>query len=82
MSTGPKKRRAAAGAPGADGRLDSLEFLRASLASVQTNIYSVTDGKLIWSGTADLYNPSDARKVVGDIAKAVGDELRKEKLIQ
>ena len=53
-----------------------------TIASVQTNIYSVADEKLIWSGTSDLYNPSDARKVVGEIAKAVGDELRKEKLIQ
>lgn len=53
-----------------------------TIVSVQTNIYSVNDEKLIWSGTTDLYNPSNARKVVADISKAVGDELRKEKLIQ
>jgi methyl-accepting chemotaxis protein len=39
MSTGRKVRTAAAGKPGANGQLDSLEFVRASLASVQTNIF-------------------------------------------
>ena len=53
-----------------------------TIVSVQTNIYSVADGKMIWSGTTDLTNPSDARKAAGEVAKAVGNELRKEKLIQ
>src|SRR5262249_52337261 len=39
MSTGRKVRPAPAGAPGADGQLDSLHFLRASLDCVQTNIF-------------------------------------------
>src|SRR5262245_62811059 len=38
MSAGPKVR-PAAGSPGANGHLDSLEFVRASLANVQTNIF-------------------------------------------
>ena len=38
MSTG-RKARPAAGAPAANGQLDSLEFVRASLAGVQTNIF-------------------------------------------
>jgi methyl-accepting chemotaxis protein len=48
MSTGPKARRsaaAAAKAPGVNGQLDSLDFVRASLASVQTNIF-IADTKL------------------------------------
>jgi methyl-accepting chemotaxis protein len=39
MSTGRKGRPAAARAPQANGQLDSLEFVRAGLDSVQTNIF-------------------------------------------
>jgi hypothetical protein len=52
-----------------------------TIVSIQTNIFSVKDGKLIWACTTELANPSDARKVVASIAKAVEDELRKEKLL-
>jgi methyl-accepting chemotaxis protein len=39
MSTGPEIRPVAAGMPGVNGQLDSLEFVRSSLDSVQTNIF-------------------------------------------
>jgi methyl-accepting chemotaxis protein len=39
MSTGRKIRRSAASGPSANGQLDSLDFVRASLACVQTNIF-------------------------------------------
>ena len=53
-----------------------------TIIAIQTNIYSVAEGKLIWSGTIELRNPADARQIVDSVAKAVGDELRKEKLIK
>ena len=52
------------------------------IVSVQTNIYSVREGKMIWSGTSDSFDASNIQKMIGDIAKAIGTELRKEKLIQ
>ena len=52
-----------------------------TIATVETRIYSVTDGKLIWSGTSETFNPSNIQENVADIAKAVGKELRKEKLL-
>ena len=52
-----------------------------TIATVETRIYSVTQGKLLWSCTSQTFNPSDIRSNVADIAKAVGEELRKEKLI-
>jgi hypothetical protein len=52
-----------------------------TVATVETRIYSVADGKLLWSATSETLNPSDIRSDIGDIAKAVGEELRKEKLI-
>lgn len=53
-----------------------------NIVSIQTNIYSVNDGKLIWSGTSETFDPSNVTSVIKDIAKAVGQELRKEKLLQ
>ena len=52
-----------------------------TIATVETRIYSVTEGKLIWSGTSETFNPSNIKENVGDIAKAVIEELRKEKLL-
>ena len=53
-----------------------------TVISVETKIYSVADGKLLWQATTDLYDPHDAFQMVADTAKVVGAELRKEKLIQ
>jgi hypothetical protein len=52
-----------------------------TVISVQTNIYSVPDGKLIWSGINDVPDPKDAQEIVAEIAKSVRAELRKEKLL-
>jgi hypothetical protein len=52
-----------------------------TIATVETRIYSVADGKLLWSATSETFNPSDIKTNIADIAKAVGEELRKEKLI-
>jgi hypothetical protein len=60
----------------------SEESVSDTIIAVQANIYSVNDGKLVWDATIELRNPTDARQIVADVAKAVGDELRKEKLLQ
>ena len=52
-----------------------------TIATIQTNIYDVTSGKLIWTGNSETFNPEDVRTVVRDIAKAIGAELRKEGLL-
>jgi hypothetical protein len=51
---------------------------------VETRIYEVNDsgGRLIWRALSDTINPKDTRTGVRNIARAVGDELRKQKLIQ
>jgi hypothetical protein len=51
-----------------------------TIATVETRIYSVREGKLIWSATTETYNPEEIRKDIDDIADAVKAELRKEKL--
>jgi hypothetical protein len=52
-----------------------------TIIAVQTHIYSVTEGKLLWSGTTELTNPTDARQIVASLAKTVTAELKKEKLL-
>jgi hypothetical protein len=57
-------------------------FVTDTIATVETRIYSVKEDKLLWSATTETYNPSNVRDNVRDIAKAIGAELRKEKLIE
>jgi hypothetical protein len=48
---------------------------------VETALYSVADGKLLWVGTTESLNPSDVRRTVDEIAQAVTDRLREEGLL-
>lgn len=52
-----------------------------TIISVKTSIYSVPDGKLIWSGTSESFDPTQVEDFVADIAKAVGDELRRQGML-
>jgi hypothetical protein len=56
---------------------------RITVFMVETNIYSVDDGKLIWSAISrsEPYDPENVRQVVHEIAQAVRAELQKEGLI-
>jgi hypothetical protein len=44
----------------------------------ETNLYRVSDGRLLWSGVSETFNPSSARELVGEVARAVGDALREQ----
>jgi methyl-accepting chemotaxis protein len=68
MSTAPRARRAAADRPTADGQLKSLEFVRASLDSVQTNIFMADPQlKIIFANKRAL---ETLRGIEGEIRKA------------
>jgi hypothetical protein len=51
---------------------------------VETRIYSVAGNgdRLIWQALSETINPKDTRTAVQDIARAVGDELRKQHMIR
>jgi hypothetical protein len=51
------------------------------LVDVETCIYSVKEGRLLWAGTTESTNPSDVPRTVKEIADAVAAELRREGLI-
>jgi hypothetical protein len=53
-----------------------------SVYRVETRIYAVQGGRLLWTSLSDTIDPKDTRTGVLDIAKAVGAELRKEKLLK
>ena len=51
-----------------------------TIVTVETNVYSVADDKLLWSGVSETMNPSDVEKAVDDVADAVARELRRQGL--
>jgi hypothetical protein len=49
---------------------------------VETNIYSITEGKLLWSGTTSTLNPSKFDKTIDAIISTVKFELQRKGLIK
>jgi hypothetical protein len=52
-----------------------------TIVRVQSNLYSLDRGKLIWSGTSKTFDPSSAKDVVDDVSRAVAKSLEKKGLI-
>jgi hypothetical protein len=52
------------------------------LVQMETQVYSMKEGRLVWSGVSVTKNPKSAEKLVEDVAKAVADALRKQRLIE
>lgn len=48
---------------------------------VETNIYSLKENKLIWSGRTRTLNPESVNQMVDEVARSIGDELRRQGLI-
>ncbi len=67
--------------PGA-GYYDPGTIRTDTILRLQISIYSLREDKLLWSGVSKTMNPSRIDELVGGVAKAVGDDLRKRGLIQ
>jgi hypothetical protein len=52
-----------------------------TIVRVQTNIYSVKDGKLLWSGTSRTTNPRNVERLVEDVVRDVVHALREQGLL-
>jgi len=48
---------------------------------VETCIYSLTDGKLLWSGTTSTFNPADLNEMIDGIISSVKNQLVKQGLM-
>jgi hypothetical protein len=51
------------------------------VVTIETLVYDVTKGKLVWAGVSEKTNPKGTRKVVPELVKAVVDEMRKVGLV-
>ena len=60
--------------PPADLRVDTV-------VSVEINIYSLTEDKLVWAGVSETFNPTSSANLITEIAAEAAKELRKQGLI-
>jgi protein-S-isoprenylcysteine O-methyltransferase Ste14 len=51
------------------------------IVRVETSIYSIAQGRLLWSGVSRTMNPGDLGELIGNVARAVGAELEKQGLL-
>jgi hypothetical protein len=52
-----------------------------TIVRIQTNLYSVADGKLLWSGVSRTMNPRNVERLAADVVKDVTGSLREEGLL-
>lgn len=46
------------------------------IVRIETTLYSIRESKPLWSGVSRTLNPRDVRKLVDDVVRAVGRELK------
>lgn len=51
------------------------------IVRVETSVYSIAQGKLLWSGVSRTLNPNDLGDLVDDVVEAVGAELEEQGLL-
>lgn len=52
------------------------------IVSVESLVYSVSQGKLLWAGQSETTNPENVESFIGELVSAVGGDLRKKGLIK
>lgn len=52
------------------------------IVTVESLVYSVSQGKLLWAGQSETTNPEDLESFVNELVSAVGAELRKKGIIK
>jgi len=52
------------------------------IVSVETNLYSLAEDKLIWSGVSETFNPWSASALANDVARSVAKDLKDKGLIE
>ena len=53
-----------------------------TIVLIETNIYSVKDGKLLWSGLSETFNPAGPVELVQGIVARVVSDLKKQGMLQ
>lgn len=52
-----------------------------TIVSIETTVFSMEQDKLVWAGMSETFNPSDAEKVVREIAALSAESMKKKGLI-
>jgi hypothetical protein len=52
------------------------------IVSVESLVYSVSQGRLLWAAQSETTNPEDVESFVGELVSAVGADLRQKGLIK
>jgi hypothetical protein len=52
-----------------------------TVVHVVSNLYSLDQNKLVWSGVSQTFDPSSAKSFMTDVSKAVAKSLEKDRLI-
>jgi hypothetical protein len=52
------------------------------IVHVETLIYDLRTDKLVWAGMSETMNPDTAQKVIKDLVKAAGREMKKQGLVK
>jgi len=61
---------------------DPIYTITDTYVKVETRIYDLKSGRLIWGGMSQTMNPKDAQAAATELAQTVGDSMRKDGLIQ
>jgi hypothetical protein len=66
----------------AGGMVYSPGYLQTdTVVHVISNLYSLQDQKLIWSGVSETFDPASAQSFMNDVSKAVAKSLQKDRLV-
>lgn len=49
---------------------------------IETSIYSLVRGKLVWTGTTSTVNPTNVEKMIDEIATVIKDKMRQQGLLK
>lgn len=52
-----------------------------TIVRLETNLYDIGTGELVWSGQSETFNPSSLTDSIDSVTKAVAKRLRKENLV-
>jgi hypothetical protein len=63
-------------------RTDPGYYTTDTFVRAEVSIYSVADGKLLWSGASNTQNPANAKDLAMQVARASTAELRKQGLLR
>lgn len=57
---------------------DTTYFVKNDLYTVETNIYSLKENKLIWNGITNTIEPANLEKIIPSIGKAIVTEMKRQ----